>query len=749
MVAVLTTLVGCAKTEMSHDRGKGRDIAVSVKVESDAGTKSMFDGDSHIIFEKGDGFYAAVAKPDAPATAIQVASKAGAAASVYASKFLIEDADAVSPVFNGNLYSIVEADFAEKYLLYGLFPANYSSYHSDGWADLTSWTVEIPSAQKSTQTSWSEDADIMIIKPVMISTSDNTFDEKYSEYTTTQSEPVRFAHLFGFGKFTFEGVPAEYADEIVKNVTIESVGENKDFVGRYKIDMTKEVSEIVPVPSSSSVRITLEGDRTTKVSEYVAWFVANPGTFDVKVTVETGKAALVFERQGLMIRRSEIAAPVVNFKETDTVESHDVVLGAGEGWSNTFSYSNIINSSNPSRMWGDGDKKMEFSIAYPDATNENYGNSLYVSSGKYAQSLASNEITGGKVVLSSAASFRGMKKVMLNLGNSTADVTNDFTVKVSDGGVEHIVGTVSVTGSSSNFEGTNFYFDMTPESEDGQLIVVADNFSNTKSKPYIGNIVINPAPEIVLDVIAVKTGKEASDGEIGCKVILADSDPVVSDDADWLETSYVDGKVLYTVQENTGVRRTATITVTATGLSETVAEITLTQASATAMECQLTVTAADMWTLIQEAMNADPEATVAESLTGKFEAVAMDGSGKTVDVDIVATNVALDASTEEVFKTKSGKTCKIYCASSVGAISKVEVVSDRKISSSNFADLAVKLSSDGSSWTKATSFEVTGDVSPYTNVVTNENDDYIHFSIEPSVYSAVSIYSFKVTFIAE
>ncbi|MCM1176429.1 MAG: hypothetical protein NC308_09895 [Clostridium sp.] len=748
MAAAFAVLAGCSKTEMAVPGSDGTcDIAVSVAVDNGAATKSVYDGEGHLKFESGDAFYGAIAKKETPTKAVKVASKKGAEASIYAAKFTIADASAAMPVFNGGLYSIVEDDFADEYILYGLYPGNSSSYYSEGWSNLASWMIQLPSAQKSTQTTWAEDADIMVLKPTVISTSDNTYDEKYGEYTTAQNESVKFAHLFGFGKFTFEGVPAEYSGLAVKNVTIEAVGENRDLAGTFNVDITKDVEDITLVKRSTIAKITLEGDGKTTVADYVAWFVANSGTYDVKVTVETGKAALVFERQGLVIRRSQIASPVINFKETDTVESHDVVLENGEKWAQT-SFSSYIGSSNSSRVWGEGDKKMEFTISYPGSEGI-YGESVFVSTGKYAQGLSNNnKVEGGVIILSSAASFKGVKRVKLNLGNSVDGMTNDFTVKLVDGAEENVLGKVSVTGSDSDRSGTDFYFTV-EGNENGQFVLVADNLSAvSRCKPFVGCIVLNPEPEIVFSETAVKVGKEASSGEIACNVYAADGEPAVAVDADWIDVTYADGKISYTITENTGSKRIATITVTATGLAETVETITVTQASATAVQCKLTVSASDFWPLISAAKEANPTAATAD-LTGKFMAKATDGSGKTIEVEMTATKVALETSTEEVLKTKSGNTCKIAVSSSIGSIEKVTVVSDKKTSTSNYADLLVKLSADGKTWTKASSFEIEGTSAPFTNVITNDNDEYTWFSIEPSTYYVVGIYSFEVTFIAE
>lgn len=118
---------------------------------------------------------------------------------MYYSIFKIKDFEATAPVFDGELWSIVDADFADEYNFYGVFPAAAvnTAYSEE---DLTSWTVKIPEEQTATQTSWYNRADIMLVKPTTISTSNKTHNDEYGEYSTVNSEKLEFAHLFGFGK---------------------------------------------------------------------------------------------------------------------------------------------------------------------------------------------------------------------------------------------------------------------------------------------------------------------------------------------------------------------------------------------------------------------------------------------------------------------------------------------------------------------------------------------------------------------
>ena len=740
IAAALMAIVGCSKSELAPETAGTHDINVSVAVSTGDDTRAVFDGDSHIKFEKGDYFYAAVAKKETPTKGVKVAKRQGAAAGVYYSIFKIKDFEATAPVFDGELWSIVDADFADEYNFYGVFPAAAvnTAYSEE---DLTSWTVKIPEEQTATQTSWYNRADIMLVKPTTISTSN-----------TVNSEKLEFAHLFGFGKITFAGVPDAYKSQVVKSVRIEAVGENKALAGRFSVDITKDVCD-ADVKSTSPVSyINLPGDGTTTVSDYVAWFVANNGEFDVKITVFTNKADLVFERKGLVIARSAIASPTVNYKSSDVVTSHDVALAEGETWTNTPAYSKIINSSYKERAWGDGDKKMNFSISYPGSNNGNYGTSLYTTDG-YTQGLASSTIIGGKVVLSSAADFSGVKMVKANLGIYTDDATADFTMSLVKDGKTYVLGKFNIAGSGKNPDGKEYYFSGNSECESGQLVLTVDNLSDQNCRPYIGALSINPAPGIVLDSKTIKVAKTAHSESVDCGVYAATGDPTVTvaDDAkSWLSASWASNKLTVTVTENTGKKRAGTITIKAKGLSETTETVTVEQASVTAVTYKLSVTAADMYKVLKaEADKLKNEGKEVDPLSGypvtaKFTAKGVNDATKTTEVEIYGDKLYIGSATETSFKSKGS----IKCTSAVGAISKIVVVADKKMKAGAYDDLILKLSSDGSSWSKVNSnaLSYTGD-GPYTSTAVIEDDSINWFDIAVTAWgSSTPIYSFEVTF---
>ncbi len=292
IAAALMALAGCSKSEIAPETTGGvNNVNVSLKVDGGV-TKAVFDGDSHIKFESGDKFYAAIAKTDNPTRAIPVANTDKREAGYYYESFKLVDAAAANPTFTGTFYSITEANKADEYCLYGVFPSDalYTLYLTTEDTDgdlLTNWIVTLPDDQSAaTQTSWAPKANVMVLKPTTIKFNQSAEYEYSSgkEYNSTnENETVKFAHLFGYGKIDFAGVPAEYENSIVKTITIKATGDDQVIAGRFYVDVTKEVGEYELQPYTKKNTITLKGDGKTAVKDYVAWFAAKPGKFDVEL----------------------------------------------------------------------------------------------------------------------------------------------------------------------------------------------------------------------------------------------------------------------------------------------------------------------------------------------------------------------------------------------------------------------------------------------------------------------------------
>ena len=320
-------------------------------------------------------------------------------------------------------------------------------------------------------------------------------------------------------------------------------------------------------------------------------------------------------------------------------------------------------------------------------------------------------------------------------------------------GKTYVLGKFNIAGSGKNPDGKDYYFPANSETESGQLVLTVDNLSNQSCRPYIGALSINPAPGIVLDSKTIKVAKTAHSESVDCGVYAATGDPIVTvaDDAkSWLSASWASNKLTVTVTENTGKKRAGTITIKAKGLSETTETVTVEQASVTAVTYKLSVTAADMYKVLKaEADKLTNEGKEVDPLSGypvtaKFTAKGVNDATKTTEVEIYGDKLYIGSATETSFKSKGS----IKCTSAVGAISKIVVVADKKMKAGAYDDLILKLSSDGSSWSKVNSnaLSYTGD-GPYTSTAVIEDDSINWFDIAVTAWgSSTPIYSFEVTF---
>lgn len=755
MTALLAVAAGCAKTESAPEMSDVVNLSVRVNVSNGADTKAKFDGDSHIKFEKGDAFYAAIANESTPTTGVKVGTKSTDYARQYYSIFkTIKDFQPDSPVFEGSFFSISKAAIADAYKFYGVFPKDAVASTGE---DLTKWRVNLSGTQSATQSEWDSKSDVMVVKPTVISTDSKT-ETTYHEYDFSSSNGVEFAHIFGFGKLSFSDVPEKYASLKVKSVTIEAVGEKKDICGQFVLDITGDASkmELNALNSGSSIVVTSTDEVTVK--DNVVWFVANPGTYDVKITVATPTYDLVFERQGLVVSRSKITSPTVHFKEADTAVSHDVILAEGESWVNTLSYSNYLSSSKRSQKWGNNpSKQMAFSLTYPGSGNDNYGSSAYADAG-YAQLLAYQAIQGKKVILSSEAAFGGIKLVKANLGIYTNDATGTFTVSLEDGDKSYKLGSVKITGNNDNCNGVNYYFANTTGVEYGRFVLTVDSLSTENCRPYIGELSFNSAPEVVFAESVVKVDKIAGSFEVVCDVKGANADPevTVSEDAKgWLTASYADGKLTYTVTANEGEKRAGTVTVKAKGIGgEASAEVKVVQASVNSAEYKLSVSASEVYPYIQAKIKEleDGGQTVGTSasaeLTIPFTAKGTTDPSKTTTVNLKFAKVMLKESTAEFVRIVS----TIAPTEPVGVVTEVTVVSSFKVESSNYGQMALKFSDNGLNWTNAPKSAITsseGADGYQKSVIVNDNSDYKWFSIAPDGWSVNKVKSFDVIFVEE
>lgn len=741
MAAAALSLAACSKNELGTT-GNGKNvmnIGVDVLV-SQSETKVNFDGESHIAFDKNDYLTVSIAKPGTPNTPVKLATQNEAEAKNGYTRFKIVDAEAEVPVFSGTLWSITEDNISDEYILYSACPS--SAFFVD--EDLTAVSATVPYNQTTTQTAWDPMANAMIGEPVIFEVKESE-KTKYNEYNVNEDVSVNLAHVFGFGRISFADVPEKYAGYKVNAVTIEAVGDNRNLAGSFRVDLTEDIQfqEVKKAGTYSYINVTPSED--VAVKDAVIWFEANPGNYDVKITVKTDRCDLEFERTGLDIERRCVAAPVVHFKEAvDVVKSFDVDLTGNKSWEMTqMGYNTVYTSP---KEWGPDGMKMKFNLAWTGTAKSNHGTSYYRSDNGRVQGFNGSEnFDGDKIILYSLSSFKGVESLYLNLGIYTRNASCDYTIALANGTDTTKVKTITVSTAEDEYTADGKYYEIenATDVKDGDLLIILDKLSSANIRPYMGSIVINPAPVVNASVNKISLPATAVSDKFDCVVNFSKVEPVVTSDADWLTVNYADGVITYSATANDGGKRTANIEVKLGGVLYLT--IPVTQKTAAEIEYKLVVSPATMAAVLDKA-KADYDGTVTEDTCSELNftltATATDGSGKTIEVPLKAAQIYYEYTDTSIKLKKT-----IESTSSLGYIEKVVLVGNAKLGSSYYAN-KLYWSADGSSYTQCKDFSFEGDSVPMTSIAENADEANTYFKIDFD-FIAFRLYSLEVTFIGE
>lgn len=311
-IFVLGTLVllvasGCVREKMDSFDGKRK---VTLEVRPDlAETRTVFEdvegaGRQYIRWEAGDDLAVAITEND------------NSYLYSYFYNRLVIGEDLEDPVFTGEI-SVGWFDPNSQYALYAVYP--------NGAVDPDSYEIDavritLPSEQQPTQKGFDGKADVMVSAPYPI-----VFDYDVDRYSAS---PV-FAHVFGFGCLSFDCTM--HADEKVQKVIIRASGQKRDLAGVFMLNMKEPVGsasfrvEADPWDAPTTSAITLQADGTVPLRDYKAWFVANPGDYDVNITVVTDRHILAYDRSGLPVRRARIVRPVIHSSTYDAIEDQKLL----------------------------------------------------------------------------------------------------------------------------------------------------------------------------------------------------------------------------------------------------------------------------------------------------------------------------------------------------------------------------------------------------------------------------------------
>lgn len=612
LLLAATVMGGCVEQDTEVSAVGGGRLDVTILADE---TRTAYDGAGHVSWHAADR----IAVAAAPATDATSPTD-------YYAEFPI-GGDLENPRFTGSVKAI---DGVEEYVVYGIYP--YAALTSKYYRKVVGIEVTLPEVQYPTQYSYDGDADIMVAAPDRVATQDGTL-----------GVTMRFAHLFGFARFSFDA-PA-YARERVKRVTMTATGDAKDLAGDFSVDLTLPAGDpanaLRPTSYTKVSEVVLQYDGTVALADLAAWYVLNPGTYDVRIAVKTDAHVLTFERSGLHIERAAIAEPTLTFREADIVVETSVALD-GAMWRHDFDESYRTNTNYEQFFVGSSVgslaaelgslapmPRMEWVLSYGSGTNTADYTTYENRKVNRLSSMYIPVSDGGRLM--SDAPFRGVSSVRVNGGiYSSGAAACDLSLYINEGGVRRQAGTTQRMESASNYIGADYLFE-TGEPVSGALELVWENCPTTGSYCiYLASVTINQAPVITLERSAVKLKSiAAASGTIGCKTAYASGDPTVESDADWLSASYADGAIRYEADENTAAdERMARITVTADGLTTVRETVAFTQpgtASPVITTFRLKITSSDItsvWSTSPE--DYDPFTAIAYDVDDPAHTLAID-----------------------------------------------------------------------------------------------------------------------------
>ena len=391
----LAIFAGCSKdlneAPATVTGTKGNTLELNLAVAEDS--RAIFDGDSHIKWEKGDKLGVIATKT--------VEDTKGENNFGYG-VLTIADETADKPIFTGTVE--LDSNTGESVYIAGLYP--FSAIGSTSNRMLTDVEIKLATAQSPSQESWDGAADVMLMKQVQVTAKEyeSVYEswEGYYYYKWTADAEITFAHIFGFGCIEFGTLPQDFANETVSKVTITATGDAKNIAGSFTVNLNQDVfsPEFTVTDSKTANSIALICDGTVALKDFKGWFVANPGLYDVTIDVATSGHKLSFERKGLKVERAKITKPVINYKDGDISESTDIDLTGGKTWKHdtvaayaaTGEYQ-FFSQNSSTADWGTGEgvKNMTYALAFSENPT-NYGK-YYNFKNRAVQSLSNSSVS--------------------------------------------------------------------------------------------------------------------------------------------------------------------------------------------------------------------------------------------------------------------------------------------------------------------------------------------------------------------
>lgn len=277
----------------------------------------------------------------------------------------------------------IKDDDSKAYTFYSASPASAVVSLSDSYK---SWNFEVPSAQKPTETSVDEKAQILVAQT-----------EEFTEFPT--SVKMNYTHFTAYGKMSLLNL--ELGDATINSISLTA---SKNWAGRwYYYPETGDVAE-----SSASATITLETSATENI-----WFACAPVDLSgetLKVTINTTKGPLVKEItlrpntkfESGVINKFAVDMDGIGFEESkvyslvtdlsNLTEDSEVIIAAAEfdyavsttQNNNNRAHAGVIKSADGTKITDPGDNVQIFTLKKGSVDNTvafNTGNGYIYAAG--------------------------------------------------------------------------------------------------------------------------------------------------------------------------------------------------------------------------------------------------------------------------------------------------------------------------------------------------------------------------------
>lgn len=420
---------------------------------------------------------------------------------------------------------------------------------------------------------------------MLSSTSYGVSDLMVSEVVTTNSQPteaqlVRFTRLAAVVKMELKDLAIGEGEQIEK---VEFTANGKQLAGEIDVDLENPHDFRVGEVTSSSVTVTPHNETTNEIYFTVLPTILEAGdaysvvvVTDKKIYIKTGTIpegkSLVFEsgmvtRFGVNMTDALTGAKWVLVRDASELNSGDVVTIAAKN------YNYVIGKPSSSVY------PLASQTEVIKAGNYLYHNPADDSADHMLQSytLMKRDENRDAFDFYNGVDFEGDTSVgfaWANGSNNTpklqafCDKNTLFDVSIADG-----VATITASEISGSYKYWRYYHSNYATSRKFDLTSSAVTNDANKILLYKLEGAVGTIPTVAANVTVPDNDEYVVIAEEGAAEATAIEEVVfnyvgpwtisVSDNAEWLEVSYADGKLTYTAEANTGAKREAVATITA------------------------------------------------------------------------------------------------------------------------------------------------------------------------------------------